>query len=144
MTLKEATATFFEYLSPALLPAAIEELLRRHPIVTVGRLVRRDVEIGSALLKEGEVVILPTPLHGMDERDIPQALSVDFHRVRVIHSTSGNGPHRCPGSHLARTEISITLEEWLARIPDFRLAPGAEVHFKGGVVGAVEGLPLVW
>ena len=58
--------------------------------------------------------------------------------------TFGNGPHLCPGANLARTEVRITIEEWLARIPEFTVAPDAEIRFRGGLVGVIDALPLVW
>jgi len=86
----------------------------------------------------------PTILHGLDEQHNPVPLNVDFERENVQHSTFGAGSHSCPGAHLARTETRILLEEWLLRIPDFRVAPGQEVSFTGGIVGSVNNLPLVW
>jgi cytochrome P450 len=64
------------------------------------------------------MILLPTTLHGLDERAFPNPLEVDFNRPTPMHSTFGNGPHRCPGSNLGRTEIKVFLEEWLKRIPD--------------------------
>jgi cytochrome P450 len=61
-----------------------------------------------------------------------------------MHSTFGNGPHRCPGSNLGRTEIKVFIEEWLRRIPDFHLQPGEKICMRSGVNGTVYGLPLAW
>ena len=129
---------------PALIPAAVEELLRRFPIVTIAREVRNDIEFEGVLLKKGDMVLIPGPLAGTDERFNERPLEVDFHRAAGQHVTVGNGRHLCPGMHLARLEMRVTIEEWLARIPDFEVAAGAEVRFKGGIVGVVQALPLVW
>jgi cytochrome P450 len=40
------------------------------------------------------------------------------------HWGFGGGVHRCLGSHLARAELRLVLEEWLVRVPDFSFAPG--------------------
>jgi cytochrome P450 len=69
---------------------------------------------------------------------------VDFRREKKRHLSFGTGHHMCPGRHLARAEVRITLEEWIAGIPEFSLAPDATVTFTGGVVGVVDTLPLVW
>jgi camphor 5-monooxygenase len=130
--------------TPALIPAAVEELLRRFPIVTVAREVRQDMEFEGVELRQGEIVVIPTPLVGMDERLNPRALEVDFHRQGAQHVTFGHGRHICAGMHLARLELKIALEEWLSRIPDFELAPDAELRFESGIVGVVHSLPLVW
>jgi cytochrome P450 len=130
--------------NPQLIPKAVEELLRRFPIVNQGRYVLKDVVYKGIQLKEGDMIVLPTTLHGLDERKFPNPLEVDFNRPTPIHSTFGNGPHRCPGSNLGRTELKIFLQEWLARIPDFRIKPGAKVGMSSGVNGTIYELPLQW
>jgi len=129
---------------PGLLPAAVEELLRRFPIVTVAREVRADFEYEGVALRAGDMIVIPTPLIGTDERLNPRALEVDFRRHSPQHATFGNGRHVCAGMHLARLELRIALQEWLARIPEFEVAPGAEIRFHSGIVGVIESLPLVW
>jgi cytochrome P450 len=129
---------------PNLIPKAVDELLRRFPIVNQGRCVRQDLIYKNVALKAGEMVILPTTLHGLDERCFPNPLEVDFNRPTTIHSTFGNGPHRCPGSNLGRTEIKVFLEEWLKRIPDFHVQSESEIRMRSGVNGTVYALPLQW
>ena len=129
---------------PERIPDAIEELLRRYPLVVDGREVVRDTEFAGVPLKQGEMILMPTVLHGLDERENDRPMEVDFNRQAMHHMAFGNGAHKCPGAHLARTEVRITLEEWLARIPEFRLAPQAELIFTSGVVGSINALPLEW
>jgi cytochrome P450 len=128
----------------ALIPAAVDEFLRRFPIVQNGRLVVTDYEFSGIAMKAGDLVILPGVLHGLDEREHADPLTVDFHRKSGAHSTFGNGAHRCPGAMLARAELRITLEEWLERIPEFRVTPGEQPVTRGGIVGCVIKLPLQW
>ena len=59
------------------------------------------------------------------------------------HLAFGAGAHRCLGSHLARHELGVALAEWHARIPEYRIAEGAEITYQGGVL-AMGTLPLVW
>jgi cytochrome P450 len=129
---------------PALVPKAVDELLRRFPIVNQGRCVAQDLVYKGIQLKAGDMIVMPTTLHGLDERAFPDPLTVDFHRPTPIHSTFGNGPHRCPGSNLGRTEIKVFIEEWLRRIPDFQLQPGGKIAMRSGVNGTVYSLPLTW
>jgi camphor 5-monooxygenase len=129
---------------PALLPAAINEFLRRFPLATSSRVVERNVEFGGVQLHEGEMLVIPSALHGLDERANPDPLTVDFHRFNAQHSTFGQGPHHCPGSNLARTESRVTVERWLRAIPEFAVKPGADIAYRGGVVSAIDALPLVW
>ena len=130
--------------NPALIPKAVDELLRRFPIVNQGRCVARDLVYKNVPFKTGDMILLPTTLHGLDERAFPNPLEVNFNRPTPMHSTFGNGPHRCPGSNLGRTEIKVFLEEWLKRIPDFHLQPGEKISMRSGVNGTVYGLPLAW
>lgn len=129
---------------PELIPKAVDELLRRFPVVNQGRTCVKDIEIKGAPIKAGDMIIMPTTLHGLDDRKFENPLEVDFERPTPIHSTFGNGPHRCPGSNLARTEMKIFLQEWLPEIPDFRHDPDAKVGMSSGVNATIYSLPLVW
>jgi cytochrome P450 len=129
---------------PGLIAAAVEELLRRYPIVTIGREVRGEVLLDGVELRPGDMILIPTPLVGLDERLNEHAVQVDFHRQGPQHATFGEGRHACAGIHLARLELKVAVEEWLARIPQFKVAPEAELRFRGGIVAGIESLPLVW
>lgn len=83
-------------------------------------------------------------MHGLDERINPSSLTVDFTRRGGRHSAFGSGPHMCPGQELARAEVAITMEEWLRRIPEFRLAPDADTRCSGGIVGQINRVILEW
>lgn len=124
--------------------AATHELFRRFGLVTIARTVREDMEFHGAHLKAGELVSIPTQVHGLDERVNEDPLEVDFARRGSRHSAFGSGPHMCPGQELARAEVAITIEEWLKRIPDFRVAADADTHCSGGLVGQVNRLVLEW
>jgi cytochrome P450 len=94
---------------PELIPNAVDELLRRFPIVNQGRCLKQECVYKGILMKEGDMIVVPTTLHGLDERKFPNPLEVDFERPAPIHSTFGNGPHRCPGAHLGRTEPCVRI-----------------------------------
>ncbi len=128
---------------PTLIPAAIEELLRRHGLSNTVRVLTRDTNIGDVLLRKDDVIMVPISLHGMDERQYVDPLTVDFKR-KPVHATFGNGPHKCPGANLARTEIRIFLQEWLPRIPDFEIPQGESARTATGSVNGVTYLPLTW
>ncbi len=55
----------------------------------------------------------------------------------------GGSHHLCLGAHLARLELRVALEEFHRRIPEYRIADGAEIHFSPGIRQAAN-LPLVW
>lgn len=131
--------------NPALIPNAVDELLRRFAIVNQGRMVKADVEIAGVLMKAGDMVVMPTPLGSMDERKFPDPMKVDFTRPNSAeYATFGKGPHRCPGANLGRAELRVFIEEWLARIPDFHIEDNAVVGMSSGVNGTLYSLPLAW
>jgi cytochrome P450 len=68
----------------------------------------------------------------------------DVHRTEVGHTAFGIGPHRCLGEHLARLEIRIAIEEFLQRIPEFELEPGAHPHYESGHLRTMKDLRLRW
>jgi cytochrome P450 len=132
--------------NPDLMTEAIEEFLRRMPLTNISREVNRDTELGGITLRQGDLIVNPLPLANFPS-DGKDSLEVDFHRVRhreAAHATFGAGPHYCLGSMLARAEIRIFLEEWLARIPDFAIEDGAQLECKAGAAVMMPRLPLVW
>ncbi|HTK61107.1 MAG TPA: cytochrome P450 [Pseudonocardia sp.] len=108
---------------PSLLPGAVEEMLRYESAVAPGRMVARDVEIGGVTMRAGDQVVLLLCSANRDEAEFPAAGEVDIERRPNRHLAFGAGPHRCLGSHLARIELTIALEEIHRRIPDYRLIP---------------------
>ncbi len=68
---------------PAKIPARIDELLRRFPVVSQARLVTQDVERDGVTLKQGEMVLVASVLHGTDERENEDPLTVDLKRKRI-------------------------------------------------------------
>ena len=130
--------------NPERLPDAVDEFMRRFGLVSICRLITRDFDLDGIRLKKDELILLPSMLHGLDERENPHPMRVDFTRPTRRHSSFGQGPHHCVGRHLARAELRITIEEWLSRIPDFEVAPGEELECIGGLVGCVRALNLRW
>lgn len=130
---------------PSVIPSAVEELLRRYPTVTAGagRLCVKDKDLGDAPVRANDLIMQPTPMMNFDEETYPDPLKVDFSRRIVSVGTFGQGAHRCVGANLARSELSIFLEEWLARIPDFELADPA-LTFQAGINISYSRLPLRW
>ena len=129
---------------PGLIPEAVEELLRRFPIVTVAREVVADMEFHGASLKAGDMIATPTPLWGWEENKITCPMDVDFKRKNKKHLSFGTGHHFCPGRDLARAEIRVTLEEWMKRIPEFSLAKDEGISYGSGIVAVVDKLQLNW
>jgi cytochrome P450 len=129
---------------PSLIPSAIEEFLRYYAIVTPGRKVMEDVDFHGCPMRAGDMVYLPlaASTRDPDEFDHPERVLID--RRDNNHLAFGAGPHRCLGSHLARRELRIALEEWHRRIPEYQLVQGAEVPEYIGMQIGMQSLPIAW
>lgn len=129
---------------PALVPAAVEELLRHEtPVMMVPRVIVQDVEIGGVRCRAGDSATLLLGAADCDPAEFDAPEEVRFDRPNNRHLAFGGGPHRCLGSHLARLELRVALEEFHRRIPDYELAPGAELHYSPGIRQA-DRIPLVF
>ncbi len=129
---------------PSCVPGAIEELLRHQtPVMMVPRLVAQDYELDGVAMKAGDSATLLIGAANADQGEFAEADAVHFDREANRHLAFGGGPHRCLGSHLARLELRVAIEEFHARIPDYRLAEGAEISFSPGIRQAAK-LPLVF
>ena len=128
---------------PSIIPSAIEELLRYYAFVAPGRKVTTDVEHHGCPMKKGDMVLLPLCAATRDPDAFVDADKVILDRQVNNHVAFGVGPHRCLGSHLARRELKVALEEWHRRIPEYRLPEGFEVLQHGGMFG-IDNLELVW
>jgi cytochrome P450 len=103
---------------PSLVPNAIEELLRYEaPSPVQARYVTKDVEHHGQTVPEGSVMVLLNGAANRDEREFPEPDRFDIRRRINHHLSFGYGIHFCLGSHLARLEGRIALEEVLKRFP---------------------------
>jgi cytochrome P450 len=130
---------------PSLIENAIEEYARFFPpVVALGRTATKDVEVSGTQIKEGEFVMLTYACASRDPRHMEEPEKIDVRRQGIPHSTFGVGPHRCIGSNLARVELQATLEEWLKRIPDFRVKEGTAPTYVTGFLRSMRTLQLEW
>ena len=127
-----------------LIPSTVEELLRRYSQIVTNRFVVRDTELHGVTLKKGDNVILAMPLANLDFATFSNPLNVDIDRPSNPHIAFGSGPHRCIGSNIARQQLRITYEEWLKRIPNFHLTPGARIQAICSEAIVLASLPLSW
>lgn len=128
---------------PDIIPAATEELLRAFSFIVTGRKAVRDTEIAGCPVPAGSMVQIVLKMSGRDESAYDGAGTVDLDREPGSHLAFGAGPHRCLGSHLARRELRVALEEWHRVIPDYRLGEGEPIVEFGRSSG-VNTLPLAW
>ncbi|MDV8067114.1 cytochrome P450 [Rhodococcus sp. IEGM 1366] len=125
-----------------LIPSAVEEILRIEAAVIPGRAATRDVELGGVQIKKGEQLILMLCSANRDDTEFedPEELNLERHPNR--HLSFGSGAHRCIGSHLARIELSLALEELHRRIPDYELIESDPPILHAGQVRGCARLPI--
>jgi len=127
---------------PALMDTAVEEFLRAYAPVTMARLVAKDFEMDGCPMREGDWVLLPFPAANRDPSMFPDADRVMIDRAENRHAAFGLGIHRCIGSNLARMELRVALEEWMARYPDFELLDPGAVTWSAGQVRGPRTIPV--
>jgi cytochrome P450 len=115
-----------------------------YSVVANERIVRIDTEFAGCPMRSGDRLVLPTMAANRDPRAFDDPARVKLTRSSGTHVAFGAGPHRCAGSHLARLELRVALEEWHRQIPDYQLAEGTRPRHFAGVVSRLEQLPLVW
>ena len=129
---------------PELMETAAEEFLRAYSPVTMARMVTRDTEFKGCSFGAGDKLLMNFPAANRDPEAFERADEVILDRSQNRHVAFGTGIHRCAGSNLARMELRVALQEWLARIPTFRLAERASVSWAGGQVRGPRSVPLVF
>ena len=158
-TVSDSLTCFFAFLAqhpehrrqvienPAVIPAAVEELLRWESPVPSGvpRVATAEVELPSGdKIGPGTAMMVSYGAANVDTATFGDPFEVRFDREDNPHIAFGGGVHRCLGSHLARRELRVTLREWHRRIPDYRIKPGHEkLEFPPGL-RHVKDLTLTW
>jgi cytochrome P450 len=130
--------------SPELIPAAVEEFCRLYGLVMQdGRYVAQDVDFHGCPMKKGDIVWLGLAQANRDPRKFERPDDFVIDRESNKHMGFAAGAHRCLGAHLARKELVLVLEEWLTRIPHFRLATDEGIMERGGQL-RLNTVPLTW
>lgn len=129
---------------PELIDSAIEEFLRFYSPVTMAREVLADVDAVGCPMHAGDKVLMSFPAANRDPAhfDDPDTFVIDRQHNR--HVAFGKGIHRCLGSNLARMELKVALEEWLARVPTFEIIDPDAVTWTGGQVRGPRTIPVRW
>ncbi len=125
---------------PSLIDFALEEFLRYYAPVTMARLVATDTEFHGCPMRADDWVLLPFPAANRDPEMFDDAESFVIDRQKNRHSAFGLGIHRCLGSNLARLEMKVAIEEFIARFPSFEL--GGDVTWSSGQVRGPRSLPF--
>lgn len=129
--------------APALIPDAIEEFVRAYGTNSTMRTVTGDIAFHGVAMKRGDIVVLPTFFASRDPRQYRDPHRFDIAR-KARTMTFATGAHNCAGIHLAKREIRIVLEEFLARLPNIRIPAGDAAVLTTQTIWGVKRLPLEW
>jgi cytochrome P450 len=108
----------------------------------MARLVKDDMDWHGVPMRADDWILLSFPAANRDPAQFERAGDVVLDRQVNRHAAFGLGIHRCVGSHLARMELRVALEQWLARIPEFTLDDPAAVTWSAGQIRGPRALPL--
>lgn len=130
---------------PALLPTAIEEMLRYcSPVIHFRRTATRDTELGGRAVRAGDKVVVFYSSANRDEAIFPEPERFDVGRSPNEHvGFGGGGAHYCLGANVARLEIRALFEQVLARLPDLRLAGPVE-RLDSNFINGPRSMPVEW
>jgi cytochrome P450 len=132
---------------PELMDLATEEFLRVFPPAKAhGRVVVQDTELAGCRMKAGDRVLLSWVSTNRDEEVFGEdADKVVLRRFPNRHSTFSSGPHRCPGSHIARAVFQESIRQILTRMPDYRIISEQVSRFpKQDMLGGYNRMPVVF
>lgn len=133
---------------PSKVRTAVEESLRADTNAGfgLGRVLTEDTEVAGEHLPEGSAVVCSMAAANRDERVFTDPEDMDLHRVPNPHLSFGTGAHSCLGQALARTELQVTLEVLLRKLPTLELAvPPEELQrLEGLLVGGLREVPVRW
>lgn len=131
--------------SPERWATAVEELLRFETVLpTARRYAMADLEVAGEVIPAGTKLTVSWASVNLDPDLYPDPLAVDLDRAPNMHATFALGFHRCLGSHLARLELRVALDQFHRRIPDYEIEAGAELRYEPLPVRLVRPLPLRW
>jgi cytochrome P450 len=124
--------------------SAIEEFLRYTcPVQGFKRTARTQTTVGGETVRPGERVYMVWASANFDENEFERPDEIDIRRAANRHMTFGRGIHRCLGSHLARLEVKVMVQQILARLPDYTIDESRlEVHPDVGIAYGYEALPM--
>ena len=127
---------------PSLLPQAIEEILRWvSPVMQFRRTALCDTKVGDQEIRKGEKVVMYYGAANRDPRVFETPEIFDITRKPNPHLAFGTGTHFCMGSHIARLEMRVTLEEFLRRFPNVRLTAPPE-RLQSNFISGIKHLPI--
>jgi len=133
---------------PSLIRTAVEEVLRMDTNAGFGmiRYLDEGMDVADTSSAGGTTVVCSMASANRDERVFDDADEMNLARTPNPHLAFGTGPHSCLGQALARTELQVTLEVLLRKLPTLELAVSAEElqRVEGLAVGGLREVPVRW
>jgi cytochrome P450 len=128
---------------PSIWNRAIDEALRwTSPSSHLGRVTTKDTVIGGCPIPAGSRVMVSIGAANQDSAQFSNPREMTLDRTPNAHAAFGFGPHRCVGSHLAKLQMRVALEEWLSRYSDFALSDPGAIRYQGAEVRGLVTLPF--
>ncbi len=125
---------------PELLPRAIEEMLRWvTPVMQFRRTATQDVEVGGQPVRAGDKLVMYYGAANRDPAVFDEPERFDITRTSNPHLAFGTGTHFCAGSHMARLQMRVAFEAWLARFPGARVA-GAPDRLQSNFINGIKSM----
>jgi hypothetical protein len=129
-------------MDPALIPNAIEEIVRyESPVQVLARTVAEEVELHGTRLQPGDKVLLLWGSANRDDREFDDPDTFDIRRKIVRHAAFGHGIHFCLGASLARLEGRVVFQELLRQFPSYELAGEPEL-LHSGIIRGFDSVPF--
>jgi cytochrome P450 len=108
--------------NPDLYATATDEFVRYTTVnQMLSRTVTEDVEVGGQLMRKNDRVLISWLGANFDESEFSEPEEIVLNRSPNRHLAFGLGPHRCIGSHLARSMFEVMVRGVLDRIPDYEV-----------------------
>jgi cytochrome P450 len=129
---------------PEMTNKVVEEILRRYAIAPIGRCLEQDFFYRGVEMKAGDHIVWPVRSYNLDPNMFEDPMAIRFDRPHNRHSSFGTKSHHfCVGASLARLEMRLFAEEWLAAIPVFHVKANVKPRYQDGRVVRYKSLPLV-
>jgi len=130
---------------PALIPAAVDEMLRwEPPLGVLPRLAPFDTVVAGEEVEKGRFVLMGIASANRDERVHPNPDTFDIARKPTRVLTFGFGSHHCPGTHLAKAQIAIGIRRLIARLPGLTLSDPSAAMPVGAILRGPRSIPVSW
>ena len=132
--------------NPDELPRAIEEIMRSESPVPSGggRWALRDTDVNGVAVRKGEMVYLCWGSANLDPAAFTCPLETDLQREANAHIAFAAGFHRCLGSHLARAELRVAIDQFHRRIPEYSISEGDKIEYELAGVRQAKRVPITF